>query len=97
MRMEEAAEISQPGQFPVDPGVAPFGVLAGQSEDEGPDVPAGRRPAGLAAPGPGGPAAADYVALPAHDRVRGDQQPQPPATRSSTAKRQPSTPMKDQG
>ena len=27
--------------------------------------------------GPGGPAAADDVAVPAHDRVRGNQQPQP--------------------
>ena len=33
--------------------------------------------AGLAADGPGGPAAADDVAVPAHDRVRGYQQPQP--------------------
>ena len=70
---------SQPGQFPVDPAVAPAGVLAGQPEDQGPDVPAGSRPAGLAAHGPGGPAAADDVAVPAQDRVRGDQQPQPVA------------------
>ena len=33
---------SQPGQFPVDSAVAPFGVLAGQPEDQGPDHP-GRR------------------------------------------------------
>jgi hypothetical protein len=31
--------------------------------------------------GPGGPAAADDVAVPAQDRVRGDQQPQPLAAR----------------
>jgi hypothetical protein len=37
----------------------------------------GCRAAGLAAPGPGGPAAADDVAVPAQDRVRGDQQPRP--------------------
>jgi hypothetical protein len=36
-----------------------------------------RRVAGLAADGPGGPAAAGDVAVPAQDRVRGDQQPQP--------------------
>jgi len=42
----------------------------------------GRWPAGPAARGPGGPAAADDdVAVPAHDRVRGNQQPQPLAPR----------------
>ncbi len=60
----------------MDPAVSPFGVLAGQPEDQGLDVPAGRRPAALAAYGPGGPAAADDVAVPAQDGVRGDQQPQ---------------------
>jgi hypothetical protein len=65
----------------VDPAVAPAGVLAGQTEDQGPDVPAGGWPPGLAADGPGGPAAADDVAVPAQDRVRGDQQPQPVAPR----------------
>jgi hypothetical protein len=39
------------------------------------------RVAGLAAHGPGGPAAADDVAVPAQDRVRGDQQPQRLTTR----------------
>jgi hypothetical protein len=39
----------QPSQFPVNPAVAPAGVLAGQPEDQGPDVPAGGWPAGLAA------------------------------------------------
>jgi hypothetical protein len=39
------------------------------------------RPAGPAALGLGGLAAADGVAVPAQDRVRGDQQPQPPETR----------------
>src|SRR5450755_5019029 len=67
----------QPGQFPVNPAVAPAGVLTGQPEDQGPDVPAGSWPAGLAADGPGGPAAADDVAMPAQDGVRADQQPQP--------------------
>ena len=38
-----------------------------------------RRVAGLAAHGPGGPAAANDVTVPAHDRVRRDQQPQPVA------------------
>ena len=42
----------KPGQFPVDPAVAPAGVLAGQPQDQGPDVPAGGRAAGLAAHGP---------------------------------------------
>src|SRR5208282_2770938 len=72
---------SQAGQLAVDPAVPPSGVLASQPEDQGPDVPAGRRPARLAAHGPGGPAAADDVAAPAQDRVRGDQQPQPLAPR----------------
>jgi hypothetical protein len=72
---------SQAGQLAVDPAVPPFRILAGQPEDWGLDVPAGRRPAGLAAVGPGGPAAAGDVAVPAQDRVRGDQQPQSPAAR----------------
>src|SRR6185312_1792126 len=58
------------------------GVLTGQPEDQGTDVPAGRRPAGLTAHGPAGPAAADDVAVPAQDRLRSDQQPQPVAPRS---------------
>jgi hypothetical protein len=61
---------SRAGQLAVDPAVAPFGVLPGQPEDQGPDGPAGRRPAGLAGHGPGGPAAAEDVAVPAQDRVR---------------------------
>ncbi len=36
---------------------------------------------GFALHGPGGPAAADDVAVPAQDRVRGDQQPKPLAAR----------------
>ena len=66
----------QAGQFPVDPAVAPFRVFACEPEGQGLDVPAGGRAAGLAAHGPGGPAAPDDVAVPAQDRVRGDQQPQ---------------------
>ena len=60
-------------------GGSPVRVLAGQPEDQDPDVPASRWPAGPAAPGPGGPAAADDVTMPAQDRVRGDQQPHPVA------------------
>src|ERR1019366_624809 len=71
---------SQAGQFPVDPAVAPVGVVAGQPEDQGPDGLAGGRPAGPAAHGPRRPAAPDDVAVPAQDRVRGDQKPQPVAT-----------------
>src|SRR5215472_10830917 len=70
---------SLPGQLTVDPAVTPAGVLAGKPEYQGFDVPAGGWPAGPAPLGPGGPAAADDVAVPAHDRVRGDQQPQPVA------------------
>ncbi len=51
----------------------------GEPKNQGPGVAAGGRSAGLAAHGPGGPAAADDVAVPAHDRVRGDQQTQPVA------------------
>ncbi len=54
---------------------------SGFSLDQGLDVPAGRRPAGPAVLGSGGPAAADDVAVPAQDRVRGDQQPQSLAAR----------------
>jgi len=68
---------SQAGQLAVDPAVSPSGILPGQPEDQGLDVPAGGRAAGPAALGSGGLAAADDVAVPAHDRVRGDQQPQP--------------------
>jgi len=73
---------SQPGQFPVDSPVSPFGVLPRQPENQGLDVPAGRRPAGLAAQGSRRPAAADDVAVPAQDRTGGDRQPQPLAPRS---------------
>ena len=69
------------GQLAVDPSVSPFGVLAGQPSDQGLNVPPGRRQASPAAHGPGGPAAADEVAVPARDRVRGNQQPQPLAAR----------------
>jgi hypothetical protein len=55
----------------------PHSGFAGQPADQGLDVPPGRRPASPAAHGPGGPAAAHDVAVPAHDRVRGNQQPQP--------------------
>jgi len=68
---------TQAGQLAADPAVAPFGVLPGQPQDQSLDVPAGRRPAGLSVHGPRGPAAGGDVAVPAQDRVRGDQQPQP--------------------
>ena len=68
-------------QLAVDPAVPPSGILAGQPTDQGLDVPPGRRPASPAAHGPGGPAEADDVTVPAHDRVRGNQQPQPLAPR----------------
>jgi hypothetical protein len=70
-----------PGQFAVDPAIPPAGVLASQPPDKCPDVAPGRWPAGPAAPGSGGLAAADDVAVPAHDRVRGNEQPQPLASR----------------
>src|ERR1039457_1949685 len=47
-------------------------------DDRGPDL---RPAAGLAVHGPRRPAAPDDVAVPAHDRVRGDQKPQPVAAR----------------
>jgi hypothetical protein len=52
-----------------------------QPEHPGLDGPAGGWPAGPTALGPGGLAAADDAAVPAQDRVWGDQQPQPPAPR----------------
>ena len=60
----------------------PDPALARQPPDQGLDVPPGRRPAGAGARGPGRPAAADDVTVPAQDRVRGNQQPQPLAPRS---------------
>jgi hypothetical protein len=60
---------------------SPIPGSRGQPEDDGFDVPAGGRSAGLAAHQPGGPAAADDVAAPARDRVRGHQQPQALAPR----------------
>jgi hypothetical protein len=54
----------------VDPAVPPAGVLASQPSDQCPDAAPGRWAAGLALPGPGGPAAADDVAVPEQDRVR---------------------------
>ena len=53
----------------------PIRGFLGQPEDQGLDVPAGSRSAGLAAHGPRRPATPDDVAVPAHDRVRGDQEP----------------------
>jgi hypothetical protein len=47
----------------------------GWPEDQGLDVPAGGRAASSAALGSGGPAAADDVAVPAQDRVRGSRSP----------------------
>ena len=73
--VDAATLTPQAGQFPVDPSVAPFGVFPGQPEDEGFDGPAGRRTAGPAVHGPRRPAAPDDAAVPAHDRVRGDQKP----------------------
>ena len=66
---------SQAGRLAVHPAVAPAWVLPGHPADQGLDGPAGRRAAGRAAHGPRGPAAPDDVAVPAQDRVRGDQQP----------------------
>ena len=72
---------AQASHLAVDPPVSPVGVLASQPTNQGLDVPRSCRPAGLAVRGPGGPAAAGDVAVPAHDRVRGHQQPQAPAPR----------------
>src|ERR1019366_5741758 len=69
------------GQLPVDPPVAPLGVLPGQPGDQGPNIRAAARPAGPAAHGPRRPAAPDDISVPAHDGVRGDQQPQPVPSR----------------
>ena len=64
-----------------DAAVAPAGVLAGQPADQGLDVPPGRRSAGPAAYRPRRPAPLEDVPVPAHDRLRGNQQPQPLAAR----------------
>jgi hypothetical protein len=64
----------------MNPAVPPARVLPCQPEDQGPDVAAGCRAAGLAALGPR-PAAAADVAVPAPDRVGGYQQPQPSSVR----------------
>ena len=72
---------AQASQLAVNPAVPPVGILASQPPDQGLDVPSGRRPAGPGLRGPGGPAAADDVPVPAQDRVRGNQQPQAPAPR----------------
>jgi hypothetical protein len=58
----------------MNPAVPRVGILMSQPSDRCPDVRPGRRSASSAAHGPGGPAAADDVAMPAYDRVRGDQQ-----------------------
>jgi hypothetical protein len=65
----------QSGQVAVDAAVSPSRVLPGQPEDQGLDVLAGRRAAGLALLG-SGRLAADAVAVPAQDRVQCDQQSQ---------------------
>ena len=58
---------------------SPIRGSPGPPEDQGLDVPPGGRAAGLGVHGPRRPAAADDVAVPVHDRVRRDQQPQPVA------------------
>ena len=73
---------SQAGQLAVDPAVSSAGVFPSQPEDQGLDVPADGRAAGAAPLGPGGLAAPEDVAVPAQDRVRGDQQPGPGAALS---------------
>src|ERR1019366_2124858 len=60
---------------------SPSWVLAGQPEDQGLDVRAGGRAAGLAAHGLRRLAAAGDVAVLAQDRLRGGQQPQTVAAR----------------
>jgi hypothetical protein len=75
--VDETVRRHKPGQLALDPAVSPCGVLTGRPENQGLDVPAGGRSAGRAPLGSGGPAAARDVAVPAQDRVRGDQQPQP--------------------
>src|ERR1039457_3423326 len=60
----------------MNPAVPPVGVLTSQPPDQCPNVAPGRWPAGTGARGPRGPAAADDVSVPAHDRVRGGQHPQ---------------------
>jgi hypothetical protein len=65
----------------------PVGVLPSQPSGQCPDVAPDRWPAGPAARRPGGPVAADDVAAPAHDRVRGNQQPQSLTPRFQTPSR----------
>jgi hypothetical protein len=69
----------------MDAPVTPAGVLTCQAQDEGLDRAAGSWAAGTLASGDGGVTAAREVAVPAQDRVRGDDQmqlPQPGAGES---------------
>ena len=43
--VDAATLYSQAGELTMDPAVAPFGVLPDQPEDQGRDIPAGRRAA----------------------------------------------------
>ena len=61
----------------VDATVAPAGVLSRQAQDKRTDGTAGRRPAGSFSARAGGVTAADEVAVPAQNGVRGDDQLQP--------------------
>jgi hypothetical protein len=66
------------GEFTVDSTITSAGVLTGQAQDEGLDRAAGPWAAGALATGDGGVAAADEVAVPAQNGVRGDDQMQLP-------------------
>lgn len=66
------------GELAVDAPVAPPAVLAGQTQDEGRDLAAGRRSAGPLVAGGVGVAAAPEVTVPPQGRVRGDDQVQSP-------------------
>jgi hypothetical protein len=76
--------VVEPGQFAVDPAVAPAGVVRGHPQHQLPDGRSGRWPAAAAGDGP---AAADQVAVPAKDRVGGDEQPGPAAAWDESAQR----------
>ena len=68
---------AEAGQLAVDPPVAPRGILAGQPQHQGLDAPVGRRTPRTLAPRAPGPAAAQQVAVPAQQRARRDDQPEP--------------------
>ena len=60
--------------FALDPTISPVGVLAGEAEDQGPELQVRRAVAPRWTPAVGGPFASDEVAMPSEQGLRAGEQ-----------------------